>query len=191
MDGITNTRESVLDRARSGDTTDLVRIYAPFVANLARKWGRARGLSEADAEDVAQEAMLQLLRLVVDFRYDRQKGRFKGLVSSIVTRRVADASRRRKPTDMDLGQISVEEDREFEDLQEREWVKAQLLMVLDIVRKEVQPSTFQCFQLTWLDGLSNADVARRLGLPPNTVAQNKRRVFERVRSQFADLDIEI
>jgi RNA polymerase sigma-70 factor, ECF subfamily len=173
------TRSSIIARAAKGDTRELARLYLPVAFAMARKLG----LSKADAEDVTQQVVLELLELMPRFRYDRARGRFKGLIKKIVWSRTIDLRRASARVDLceqldDVGDVSVD----FDALFEREWKKAQWNAALERVRRLVKPSTYQSFQLFVLQQRPIDEVAKTLGLTRNQVSQNKRRVMQHLRA---------
>jgi RNA polymerase sigma-70 factor (ECF subfamily) len=75
-----STLWSLIERARAGDRAACDRIfnqYRPAVVNFAAM----RGLSDHDAEDLAQEVMIRLERALSSV--DPDKGRFRSLVLAI------------------------------------------------------------------------------------------------------------
>ena len=62
-----STRQSVLARARDGDWIDFLRIYPPLIQAFARR----RGLGAADAEDVVQQTLTDVVRRLPEFEYDQ------------------------------------------------------------------------------------------------------------------------
>ena len=65
--------------------------YRPIMVGI----GRRLGLSDSEAEDVAQETLLQFLRDYRANRYDRDKGRLRGWIAGITRHRVIDYQRKR------------------------------------------------------------------------------------------------
>lgn len=183
MRGVTHTRLSVLERARAGDAGEFAHLYAPLAFAMARKVG----LEQNDAEDVMQQTMLELLRLLQTFQYDRQRGSFKGLIKKIVRARAYDHLRKRRATAGDEALDGTRAEDPFEKSFEREWQKALLVAALDRVRTEVKPTTFQSFQLTELSGWPVQRTAEMLGLTANQVSQNRHRVFERIQRHVQEL----
>ena len=182
------TRPSVLARARDGDAGEFARIYSPLIYRMARR----RGLDEHDAEDLMQQMMLELLRLLPKFRYDRSRGTFKGFLKKMTGNRVIDLYRKKKPL-LDPAALEGVADRDAEDPDEefdREWQKAHLVAALDAVRPQVKPSTFQSFQLFALEGWPIEKVAETLGISRNQVSQNKRRVIQRLKAQVEEQERE-
>lgn len=186
MVSLSRTRSSVLERARLGHADEFARLYTPFAYLVALK----RGVSVHDAEDVSQQTMLELLKKLKlpDFRYDRSKGSLKGMIKTIVRRRIADLFRgQRDEAGKDVLDRLADDSSETDSLVEREWLKTHWLAALDRVRGEVKPTTFQSFQLCVLSEWSIEDVADTLGLTPNQVSQNKGRVIRRLREHFMEL----
>ncbi len=182
------TRPSVLARASDGDAGEFARIYSPLIYRMARR----RGLDEHDAEDLMQQMMLELLRLLPRFRYDRSRGTFKGFLKKMTGNRVIDLYRKKKPL-VDPVVLEGVADKDAEDPDEefdREWQKAHLVVALDAVRPQVKPSTFQSFQLFALEGWPIEKVAETLGITKNQVSQNKRRVIQRLRAQVEEQERE-
>src|SRR5512137_2155681 len=82
------TRLSLLLRIRDRSDglawTTFVSIYRPMLMRFARE----RGLTEADAEDVAQYCLAAVTDKIAEFSYDPQKGRFKGWLRTLVNNRI-------------------------------------------------------------------------------------------------------
>ena len=181
------TRPSVLARAGDGDAGEFARIYSPLLYRMARK----RGLDEHDAEDLMQQMMLELLRLLPRFQYDRSKGSFKGFLKKMTGNRVVDLYRKKKPLlDPEALENVVETEDASDEAFDREWQKAHLIAALDAIRPQVKPSTFQSFQLFALEGWPIERVAETLGLTRNQVSQNKRRVIQRLKAQVEEQERE-
>ncbi len=177
------THLSVIVRARSGDAGDLVRIYGPLAFQTARRLG----LAAADAEDVMQVTLIEILTRLPGFEYDRNKGTFRGLVRTIVRGRCLDLYRRRSREpradlpDGDWDALGVQaKEAELEAEFEREWRLSLLEVAMERVRKEVKPSTFLAFVRRYVDGGPIDEVAEELGQSTNQVSQNCRRVIQRL-----------
>jgi RNA polymerase sigma-70 factor (ECF subfamily) len=188
------TRVHVLARARCGDFAEFVRIYVPLVYKLAR----GRALDENAVLDVAQEALLDLVRQMPRFRYDPTK-QFRHFVRRVVHRRKIDYLRRQREESLEsvarergLACDEVEElsdgssaQRSSDDRLDSERRRSVLESALDAVRSEVHPSTFRAFELVVMQGASVEEAARALGQTHNQVSQNKHRTLLRVRAKLA------
>jgi RNA polymerase sigma factor (sigma-70 family) len=64
---------------------DFFRTYQPLVRNYLAK----SGLSATDAEDLAQDTMLEVSSRIKTFEYDRKKGTFKAWLFRLTRWRVA------------------------------------------------------------------------------------------------------
>ena len=56
-----------------------------------------------------------------------------------------------------------------------------IVVLLDVVRREVNPRTYQAFELFTLEEMSGREVARITGLSRNAVYQARKKVFTRLR----------
>lgn len=179
------TRSSVIQRAKDGDATDLAAIYGPLLYTMAR----GQGLSEMDAEDVMQQTLLRFLQKLPSFTYDRKRGTFKGLLKKIVRERSIDLKKKNaRRFDDDVPEDIADPSGDAVDEGfEREWQQVHLERALDRVAGEVKPSTFQAFVLLALEGWSVEETAAHLGQTPNQLAQNKRRVTQRLKNHLEEL----
>lgn len=189
------TSASLLDRARVSPNGDswrhLVGIYDPLV----RGWLKHRGLSPSDVDDVTQDVMAVVVRRLADFRHNGRVGAFRTWLKTITVNCLRDHWKRGKNLPKATGQSSFQEflaalaDPESElsrqwDLEHDRHVARQLLEVL---RKEFEPRTWQAFQRTALEGASASDAAAELGLTVNAVFIARSRVLARLRQEATEL----
>jgi RNA polymerase sigma-70 factor (ECF subfamily) len=168
-----------------------------FVDRYGRKiygWTRARGLQEADAQDVTQNVLLELSRQLGSFEY-RPSGSFRAWLRTIAYRAWCDFLKARERTaavhgtdeilaslaspaasDELLGRLEEECDRE---LLEEAMVR---------VRLRVQPHTWQAFMLTAVEGKSGAEAAERLGIKVGTVWVARSKVQKMLQEEVQRLD---
>ena len=66
--------------------------------------------------------------------------------------------------------------------------EAMLAFLLDMVRAEVHPRTYQAFEAFALGGCSGAEAARLTGLTPNAVYQARKNILRRLRELGAAFD---
>lgn len=78
------TRPSLLARLRDRTDVEAWRTFVDLYAPLVYQFCRSRGLQEADAADVAQEVLTQVMRSAEGFVYDPSRGRFRDWHWSIV-----------------------------------------------------------------------------------------------------------
>ena len=65
---------------------EFVEIYSPIIFEFARRYG----LQDADAADVMQEVLRSVSRSIGNFRYDRERGSFRGWLMAVARSRLHD-----------------------------------------------------------------------------------------------------
>ncbi len=184
---ISPTRGTLLERLR--DPSDAIgweqfaRTYTAPVYAFARH----RGCSPHTAEEVVQDVMLAVFEKREVFHYDPARGRFRDWLMAVVRNQLAQRRRRASERVRGLGGEAALGAREPEDSgspPDRKWEllfeQALLAAILDVVRREMQPQTYQAFELVVLHGLSGAEAARITGLSRNAVYLARRRVLKRL-----------
>ncbi len=183
-----NTRHSLLERLRDGADPvawdDFFHRYWPFVFSIARR----RGCTEHTAEEVVQDVMLAIFEKKAVFCHDPSRGRFRDWLGGVVRNHVA--LRRRAPAERcrahgggELPELEAavgEFDAAFD--------QAMLAFLLDRVRAEVHPRTYQAFEAFTLGGCSGGEVARLTGLTRNAVYQARKNILKRLRELGALYD---
>jgi RNA polymerase sigma-70 factor (ECF subfamily) len=183
----THTRLSLLEGLRNGsDPTawnDFFHRYWPFLFSVARQ----RGCTEHTAEEIVQDVMLAIFEKKAVFRHDPSRGRFRDWLGGVVQNKVR--QRRRDPAERARAQGGSENDlpgqatsNDAPDvLWEAAFEQALIAFLLDKVRVEVHPRTYQAFEAFTLGGCSGAEAARLTGLTPNAVYQARKNVLRRLR----------
>lgn len=192
----TATSASLLDALKQpGNQTAwqaYVDRYRPIIAGyLART-----GLRPEDVEDVAQEALFEFSKAYRGGGYDPSRGRLRSWLFGIVRNAMASWRRRRAreqaagaAVDASSAILSAIPDRADKDeAWEREWQDAVLRQCLEEVRREVEPKTYEAFELFALGDVPASDVATRLGMTQNAVFGCKRRIMDRVRELIPLMD---
>jgi RNA polymerase sigma-70 factor (ECF subfamily) len=188
------TQVSLLDRLRkaSPDHPDWLRlqdIYLPLI----RKWlGRIPGLGD-ETDDLTQDVFLVVIRELPRFERQRE-GSFRAWLRQIAVNKARSSRKRRHrrpavgldPAEGFLDQLADPNG----DLA-REWDldhdKHVFEMLLKIVRPDFQPSTWEAFQRSAIDGLPVPRIAAELHVTENTVLQAKYRILKRLRQEAGQL----
>jgi RNA polymerase sigma factor (sigma-70 family) len=132
--------------------------------------------------------MLEVFRERDVFSYDPVRGRFRDWLGTMVRNLVA--KHRRQPAQRIRGRGGDSDDgfpeHELSDgqpdaLWEAAYEQTMLTVLLDVVRREVTPQTYQAFELAAIRGLSGEQAAKITGLSRNAVYLSRKRVFERLR----------
>lgn len=183
----TATRTSLLERLHDGADpmawNDFFDRYRPLVYCVARQ----RGCSPHTAEEVVQDVMLAVFERKAVFRHDPSRGRFRDWLGGVVRRKVR--ARRRAPAERCRGRGGNADGRpEPEALHGRPdsawqaaFEQAMLAFLLDVVRRETSPSTYQAFEVLALGQCSGAEAARITGLTRSAVYQAHKKVLRRLR----------
>ncbi len=187
------TRPTLFEHLRDGTDPlaweEFFGRYWPVIYALAR----ARGCSEHSGEEVVQEVMLKFFQKRDLFQYDPQRGRFRDWLATVVRNQVAE--HRRRPSERirprggdsnaDLPQHEVagtgSDDARPEEVWEAAFENALLAVLLDVVRREVNPRDYLAFELLAIEGLPGAQAARITGLSRNAAYKARRRVLKRLR----------
>lgn len=154
------------------------------------------GLSDTDAEDVAQETLLAFAQAYRNGQYDRTKGRLSHWLFGIAYRQAL--QERRAGGKRDKGAVQqggethfwtgIPEETAASGLWDVEWEQALLQQCLEQVRREVEPATFQAFELVVCQERSADDAAKTLGVPIKLVYNAKHRILKRVRELRAEYE---
>lgn len=194
--GMYETSFSLLERLREqpgeADWRRLVTLYTPLIQAWLR---RQATLSQADADDLTQEVMSVLVRELPAFQHNQQTGAFRRWLRNIAVNRLRGHLRSRHYHPVGTGDSAVfnmlDQLEDAGSHQSRVWdaehdqhVARQLLQMLE---QEFQPSTWQAFCRTALDGAKPADVAAELGLTVKAVIVAKSRVLKRLREEARGL----
>ncbi len=195
-----DTRATLLSKIRHPGAhhawEEFYRLYGPVILNFARK----SGLDGGSGEDVLQETMIALLRIMPDFQYDKNRGRFRNLLIMIVRRKIIKGLRRKYAlkevsladaglTPEMLGEIPDESalpaDKELDLL----WQVSVREEALRRVARDfpADDRTFAVYVDYVQNGLAAKDVARNFGITPNCVYQIKNRVEVLLHDEMARL----
>jgi len=155
--------------------------YASMIVNFACK----RGCSSTQAEDVLQETVLSVMKVLPKFDLHNKKGKFRSLLFKITESKIIDAYRRNRrniivedPAIIAKHQgVENYENENHRQVWDKTWENFLLSESIKIVISKVQSLTYRCFELTFIKGKKVKDVAVELEISPNLVAQHKHKVY--------------
>jgi len=197
-----DTNETLLDRLKSVDAHDAWQeFYNDYWAAILR-YTRKLGLSAHQGEEVLQETMLALMRVLPKFAYDRSKGKFRNFLLTIVHRKSLTAIRRGKG----MPDVSLDLDDPWgrgilhdlvpapvNEAQEREatvrWRESLVEVALLRLREDpgIEARSWQIFQAYVIENQAAGAVAAEYGVQLNAVYQIKNRLLRRLRADIARL----
>ena len=182
------TRPSLLLRLRDVSDSDAWQVFVETYAPIVYVYARGKGLQDADAADVAQDVLAQVVRSMRDFVYDPQRGRFRDWLRTVTRNRIFRVlDKRGLPPEA----LSTGPDEVAADGTDPEWhdeFNAQILRVaLERIQPDFESATWRAFQVVWVQNRSAGDAAATLGMPIDLVYAAKSRVLKRLRDEVMHL----
>ena len=168
-----------------------VERYAPKIYG----WCRQRGLQEADAQDVTQEVLTQLVQKLRTFAYDPRKGSFRGWLKTVTHHAWCDYLESRQRAGVTGENKEVLQC--MESLEAREDLLKTLADTFDLevfaeaqarVQLQVTPRDWKIFESLALEGRPGPAVAKELGMTVTAVLMAKSRVQKKLRQEIRRLD---
>jgi RNA polymerase sigma-70 factor (ECF subfamily) len=189
------TSRSLLQRARDKQPEAwqrLVLLYEPLV----RHWCRRAGLAFQDTDDVAQEVFAKAFTALDTFRHSQPSDTFRGWLHGVTRHRLLEHFRRVRRvipaaggTDAQ-GVILNQPDVHAEpDDEERALCSTLYHRVLDYLREEFEPQTWNMFWRSVIDNLPTTAVAAELRVSAASVRQARSRILRRIRQEIAELNL--
>ena len=190
------TRASLLLRLRDSHDheawVEFVSIYEPVAYRLLRR----HGLQDADAREVMQELLLAVSRSIDRWDPSKERGSFRGwlrrVTRNLVINWLKNPERRLFATGgsalQALFDVLPDESAPASAEFDHELRRALFQRAAEVVRREVQPVTWQAFWETGVLGASPADAARKLGMKIGAVRVAKCRVLVRLREAINELE---
>lgn len=182
-----STSATLLARVKASGDAAAWEEFTRRYTRLIWWFGKNAGLGPEDSEDLVQEVLAEFAKQASTFEYNAQKGRFRGLLRTIAQRRAIDMLRRKR--------LPVETTDAFARLEspeavEREWdaldASSMILCALERASREIEPITYQMFQLHVLEEWPVRRVAEFLGVSPDSIYAAKSRVLARLRRMIED-----
>jgi RNA polymerase sigma-70 factor, ECF subfamily len=186
------TSASLLDRLATApvdaDWHRLFDLYAPLLGT----WLLRAGVPEHDRDDLSQDVLLVVVREVAEFDR-RRSGAFRAWLGKILANRVSnyfrDRAGRAVATGGSPGQYQLEElidsGSPLSRLWDREHDEHVAARVMERVRVDFTPGTWEAFVRQALGGQSAREVAAALGITWNAALMAKSRVLAKVRTELA------
>lgn len=183
------TRASLLSRVCGGADPVAWREFEGRYRELVYRYCRRRGLQHADAEDCTQAVLVNMVRSLPRFVYDRERGRFRDYLHRCAKNVMIRFAQRppkaplRLEIDVDvLLESGVGVNEEYAQAWEDEWVAHHMRRALEVVRAHVEPRSFEIFEAC-MAGIGTADVARTFGVSADAVHKVKQRMRDKLQEQ--------
>lgn len=183
------TRASLLIRIRNTRDTKAWSEFYDLYAPLLYKYARARGLNHADAEDVQSTCYESIVKQILHFDYQKEKGGFKAWLKTLVNRRVIDLLRKKREHQADSQEIAVVQDDSpsVNQMWEEHWRKQHLRYCFRMAESQVSSVQYEAFRLLVEEDMSVASVCEKLNLNANQVYKAKSSVLKFVREMMLEV----
>jgi RNA polymerase sigma factor (sigma-70 family) len=186
----TETHISLLRRVGEGDAVAWDEFWAKYVGYL-RWWCQQWKVPSQDAEDLIQDTFVEVLQRIPDFRR-RGAGSFRSWMKTLAVRiwskACMKANRQRNIAALEGLRRSTLSLDSLESGLDR-LIREELLSTsMRIVKRKVEPKTWEAFRLVVLEGLPSAEAAERLGISIESVYNARFRVQRKISHELANLD---
>lgn len=182
-----------IQRMNADSWTRLVTTFGPVVYG----WCRASGVPDADAPDLVQNVFRSVAHSVNRFERAKPVGSFRSWLATITRNQVRDFFRRESHREAAAGgtdawrQLQGQPDRESADtldstITPESAERAVQRRVVELVRSEFEPRTWQAFWMTAVQGRTGAEVAAELSLSVASVYQARSRILRRIRQRLSE-----
>ena len=195
------TRRSLLSRLREWDDQESWREFFNLYWKLIYGVALRAGLSEPEAQDVVQDTIISVSRQLPNFCYDPSQGSFKGWLSLITQRRIADHFRKKyrqprieahagtsSPSRTRLVDHVPDPNADLDRIWDEEWKQQILQAALHRVKQQVEPRHFQIFDCYVRKEWPVSEVARTFGVKTGQVYLVKHRVAALLAKELRDLE---
>ena len=194
MPMLPETRESLLirlaDAADAAAWDEFVAIYRPVIVRIGLK----KGLQATDADDLAQQVLMSVSRVIGDWEKDPARGTFRRWLQTVARNAIINMIQR-PPKELAVGGsdfLAVCQEVETPSDEIEQWVddeheRAVLRLAAARVERQVSPTTWQAFWRTASDGESVSDVAEALGVSVGKIYGARGRVMKMLQREVATI----
>jgi len=191
-----HTTSTILESLRDQSNDAAWRQFDARFRSAILGFARRMGIPDTDAEDVAQDTLVEFASAYRKGRFDREKGRLSRWLFGIAYRQALNGrrTRQRQTAKAGVGQAetsfwaNVPDKASASASWDSQWEQALLQQCLDQVAREVETTTLRAFQLVVGQNHSPATAAEQLGVPIKTVYNAKHRVLNRIRELRSALE---
>jgi RNA polymerase sigma factor (sigma-70 family) len=191
-----STRATLLARLYRSGTTDAEawREFVDLYGRQVYKWCRCWDLQDADAREVTQQVLLQLVTKMQEFVYDPARS-FRAWLKTVTQRTWLNLAESRAHRPLAAGGsgpwerlLTIPARDDLTQRLEEEFDRELLDKAMVRVRLRVAPHNWEAFRLTALDGVPAAEVAVRLSMKIGSVYAARSNVQRLIREEMEKLD---
>ena len=187
-----STNPSLLLRIKDPANAEAWREFFDLYSPLLYSFAIQRGLRHEDAEDIRASVYETIVKRIGEFDYTDSKTGFRAWLRTIVTRRVIDHYRKKKPGAAESSDLQnlIDNQDAVDEIWERNWRLHHIKYCVAKVGKRVKPESFRAFQLLTEQELSVDEICQRLDMNPAQVHKIKSRFLELVRKEMQQFDVD-
>ena len=187
------TRHSLIQRLQDGGDNaaweEFASIYRPVIVRIALR----KQMQFDDAEDLAQQVLLLVLKNINKWKSDPARARFRTWLQTVVRNATMNALSRRPKDQASGGTDSLQQLHQRPDKSDSlsfdlEWQRETLRWVAHQVRGEFESTTWTAFWDTAIEQLPAQEVAEKIGRSVGAVYIARSRVMQRIKQRIAELD---
>lgn len=172
------TTDTLLKGLAEGNESRWARFYRDY-APLMEQTLTKRGISHADAEEAIQDTLLELVKIMPTYKYDKaRKGAFHSLLFKIAQNKAVDRMRKAKANAEKIARFAAEPVMPSEEDWRRETFNIALRRVF--ADPLVGEASKIAFRRHVQQGESAETVAAELGITTNNLYQIKNRLKQRI-----------
>ena len=186
----------------STNTLELIKVLDPAAWDRTIRrynqmlfcWCRRSGLKAHDAEDVCQDVLRSASTSIHRFRRATPQDTFRGWLRRITQRRISDFRSSRKSLPYSMGGEgnqgllnSIKALEISQDVDSASPTPKYSSKLVDIVRSEFEPKSWDAFWRTTVEEEDSENVAKALGITRNAVYLAKSRILKRFRQVALEL----
>jgi len=186
-----STSLSLLQRVRRSDDHAAWERFVVLYTPMLLRWSRSAGLNEQDAVDLVQDVFSILLVELPRFEYDPTRGSFRAWLKTVTVNQCRKQQRKRQIAEGRGGDDDLLPTLPGGDAWEAYWdAEYQTHLIrraLEVMKAQFEPRLWQCCWELTVNGLSAAEIGRKLGMSESAVYVAKFRVIRHLRQELADL----
>ncbi|MEM7202117.1 MAG: sigma-70 family RNA polymerase sigma factor [Planctomycetota bacterium] len=184
--GSLTTHTELLGRLADSDPLawrDFVDRYGGLISGFARR----RGLQDADAEDLVQDVLMAMVKVLPGFQYDRGRGSFRGYLKTACLNAIRRRQARGPAATVEVpSAVADDADAVVQEAWEAEWRKYHMGLAWQRLAGELSQADRSAFQLYAVEGQEAAATAQTLGVSVDRVYQAKSRILKRLSTLIAE-----
>lgn len=190
-----HTSLSLLQRLRVGPGEADWRRFMGLYEPLLRSWLRRKEVLGHDSDDLVQNVMAVVIRRMAEFEHNGRTGAFRTWLRTITLNCLREHWRTLKANPAGVGGSDIQTliaqlqdpESQLSCLWNEEHDRQVMRTLLEELRTEFEPRTWQAFERFALQARAAAEVAQELGISSNAVFIAKSRVLARLRQESEGL----